>query len=54
MGETISIQDIDRTHRLPGKKPKEKSRPVIAKFERYNTRNLIFKNKKSLNDQELV
>ena len=54
MGETISIQDIDRTHRLPVKKPKRKSKPVIVKFARYNTRNLIFKNKKSLQDQELV
>ena len=48
MGETISIQDIDRTHRLTGKKPNGKSKPVIVKFVRYNTRNLIFKNKKKL------
>ena len=54
VGETISIQDIDRTHRFPGKKPNGKSRPVIVKFVPYNTRNLIFKNKKSLKDQELV
>ena len=46
MGETISIEDIERTHRLPGKKPNGKSRPVIVKFVRYSTRNLIFKNKK--------
>ena len=45
---TQKIQDIDRTHRLPGKKPNEKSRPIIVKFVRYNTRNLIFKNKKKL------
>ena len=54
MDETISIQDIDQTHRLPGKKPNGKSRPVIVKFVRYNTRNLIFENKKNLKDQELV
>ena len=42
MAEAISIQDIDRTHRLPGKKPNGKSRSVIVKFVRYNTRNLIF------------
>ena len=57
MDEAISIQDIDQTHRLPGKKPNEKSRPVIVKFVRCNTRNLIFKNKKKikdLKDQELV
>ena len=52
MDETKSIQDIDRTHRLPGKKPNEKSRPVVAKVARYNTRNLIVT--KSLKDQELV
>ena len=34
MGETISIQDIDRTHRLPGKKPNGKSRPGIVKIVR--------------------
>ena len=44
MAETIHIQDIDRTHRLPGKNPNGKSRPVVVKFVRYNTRNLIFKN----------
>ena len=46
MGETISLQDIDRPHRLPGKKPNGKSRPVIVEFVRYNTRNLILKIKK--------
>ena len=48
MGETISVQDIVQTHRLPGKKPNGKSRPVIVKFVRYNSKNLIFKNKKKL------
>ena len=33
--------------------PNGKSRPVIVKFVRYNTRNLVFKNKKNLKDQEL-
>ena len=47
MGETISIRDIDRIHRLPGKKPNGRSRPVILKFVRYNTRDLIYKNKKA-------
>ena len=47
MGEVISIQDIDRTHRLPGKKPNGKSKLVIVKFVHYNTRNLILKNKKT-------
>ena len=48
MGETIYIQDIDQTHGLPRKTPGEKSRPVIVKFLRYNTRDLIYKNKKKL------
>ena len=34
MGEAISIQGIDRTHILPGKKPNGKSRPVIVNFVR--------------------
>ena len=54
MDEPISIQDIDQTHRLLWKKPNGKSSPVIVKFLHYNTRNLIFKNKKSLKYHELV
>ena len=37
MGETISIQDIDSTKGEP--------RPAIVKFVRYNTSNLVLKNK---------
>ena len=54
MGKTISIQGIDRTDGLPGKKANKKSRAVIGKFVRYNTRDLIYKTKKILKDQELV
>ena len=32
MGETISIQDIGQTHRLLGKKPNRKSRPVCKVY----------------------
>ena len=39
MGETISIKDIDRTHRLPEKKPNEIKYSTV-KFVRYNTRDL--------------
>ena len=46
MGKIISIQNIDRAHRLPRKKPNGKSRLVIVKFVCYNTRNLIYKNEK--------
>ena len=54
MCETISIQNIDQAYRFPERKPNEKSRPVIVKFVRHNTRKLIYKNKKILKDQELV
>ena len=54
LGETIFIEDIDRTHGLSGKKPNWKSRPVTVKFVRYNTRDLIYKIKKILKDYELV
>ena len=47
-------QYIDRNHRLPRKKPNEKSRPLIVKSVYYNTRDLISKNKKSVKDQELL
>ena len=47
MDETISIRDIDRINILPGKKPNGRLRPVILKLVRYNTRDLIYKNKKA-------
>ena len=40
----IEPSDLGRTHRLPSTKLK----PIIVKFTRYNTRNLIFMNKKRL------
>ena len=54
MVEIISIQDIDQTHGLPGKKPNGKSKPVIVKLIHYNSRDSIYKNKKSLKGQESV
>ena len=48
LGQTISIQDIDGTHRLPGKKENGKSRPAILNFVLYNIRNLILETKKKL------
>ena len=48
LGQTISIQDIDGTHRLPGKKENGKSRPAILNFVLYNIRNLILETKKNL------
>ena len=47
MAETITIQDSDGTQGLPGKKSNGKSRLVNVKFAHYNTRNLIYKNKKA-------
>ena len=41
---TIDPRDIDRSHPLPSTKKK----PVIVKFVRYNSRHLIFINKKKL------
>ena len=40
----ILIEPIDCLEKTPG----EKSRPVIVKFLRHNTRGLIYKNKKKL------
>ena len=52
MGETISVEDLDRSHRL-GARKEGKSRPVIVKFSRYITRNKIFRNKKVLKGKQI-
>ena len=46
MGEEIEKNEIDRSHRIGVPKNIGKSRPIIIKFVRYNTRCKIFKNKK--------
>ena len=46
MGKEIEKDEIDRSHRLGAPKNNGKSRPIIKKFVRYNTRCRIFKNKK--------
>ena len=46
MGEEIEKNEIDRSHRIGVPKNNGKSRPIIIKFVRYNTRCKIFKNKK--------
>ena len=48
MGEEIRDIDIDRTHRIGKAKSDGKSRPIIIKFARYNTRNKVFRKKKQL------
>ena len=40
--------DLDRSHRIGNPKRKEKERPILAKFVRYNLRHNTFKNKKLL------
>ena len=47
MGEEIKTHEIDRSHRPGGAKNDGKSRSIIIKFARYNTRCRIFKNKKN-------
>ena len=47
MGEEIEKNERDRSHRLSAPKNNGKSRPIIRKFVRYNTRCIIFKNKKN-------
>ena len=44
MGEEIEKDEIDRLHRLGAPKNNGKSRPIIIKFVRYNTRCRILKN----------
>ena len=46
MGEEIKKDEKDQSHRLGAPKNNGKSRPIIIKFARYNTKCRIFKNKK--------
>ena len=46
--EKVSVNDIDRSHRLGKKHTGSRPRPVIIKFARYNVRNVIFRKKKIL------
>ena len=41
MNQKIKPEDIDRSHRLG-------NRPIIVKYVRYNTRNIIYREKKVL------
>lgn len=49
---TVSINDIDRTHRI-GEKVAGKTRPIIVKLTRYNMRSKIFVNKKRLKGKKI-
>ena len=53
MGEEIKKDEIDRSHRLGALKNNDKSRTIIIKFVRYNTRCRIFKNKKKLKGKSI-
>ena len=53
MEEEIKNNEIDRSHRLGSPKNNGKSRPIIIKFVRYNTRYRILKNKKKLKEKTI-
>ena len=53
MGEEIKNNEIDRSHRLGSPKNNGKSRPIIIKLVRYNTRYRILKNKKKLKEKTI-
>ena len=48
MGIEILPIDLHRSHRIGNPNSKKKERPIIVKFEGYNSRHNIFKNKKLL------
>ena len=48
IGEEMKKDEIHQSHRLGAPKKNGKSRPIIMKFVRYNTRCRISKNKKKL------
>ena len=41
----VSVNDIDRSHRLGKKHTGSRPRPIIIKFARHNVRNAIFRKK---------
>ena len=49
MGISLSVQDVDRSHRL-----RSKNGPIIIKFTRHNTKNLIYSNKRKLKKTGIV
>ena len=53
LGVTFEPYDLDRSHRL-GQKKSKGSRPIIAKFTRYNKRHEVFTNKKKLKGTKIV
>ena len=48
INQKIKPEDIDSSHRLgnPKKSIKAKPQPIIVKYVRHNTRNIIYRNKK--------
>lgn len=46
LGTDVKVRDIDRTHRLGPKRADGSSRPIIAKFARYNVRASVFREKR--------
>ena len=49
--EKLSVNDIDRSHRLGKKQTGSRPWPIIIKFARYNVHNVIFRKKKILKDK---
>ena len=52
MREEIEKDEIDRLHRLGALKNNGKSRPIVIKFVRYNTRCRFFKNRKKIKGEK--
>ena len=54
MNEDVLLADLDRTHRLGGKKSlSSKPRSVIAKLARYNTREKVSESQKNSKEKTL-
>ena len=46
---SLSVQNVDRSHRL-----RSKNGPLIIKFTRHNTKNMIYSNKRKLKKTDIV
>ena len=54
LGITLQNSDLDRSHRLGAPRMDKRARPIIVKFNRYNTRAAVYGSKKKLKGTTLL
>lgn len=54
LGVVVKPRDLDRSHRIGAKRSDGSGRPIIAKFARYNTRAVVFREKRKFKDTGMM